>query len=119
MIGADGAVVSAALVLGRDGMGPDADEADFDAWTTYVCERIDAATGLDVAVEIRGKRDVQDNGYRADDPDALRDAVNSLWDDFCADASAWPARTESSNETRDCLGLAVHAERMHGDRHGR
>jgi hypothetical protein len=73
--------------LGRDGMGPAADEADFDAWTTYVREHIDEATGLDVAVETRGARCVQDDRVVADDADrqTIYDALQSLWEAFCTD----------------------------------
>jgi hypothetical protein len=106
--------LAATLTLGRDGMGPEADEADFDAWTTYVCEHIDEATGLDVAVEIRGERDVQDDHIVADDDDreSIENALVTLWEAFCADTTLWPSREPAapvdSDETRDCLGLAVH-----------
>lgn len=87
-------MISATLTLGRDGMGPEADEADFDAWTTYVCGHIDEATGLDVAVEIRGARDAQDDRIVADDEDrqTIDDALQSLWEAFCADTTLWPSR---------------------------
>ena len=83
------------LILGRDGMGADADEADFDAWVAFVCARIDVMTGLDVTVEYRGARDVQDDCIIADDADrqTIHDAIQLLWDAFCADPTLWPART--------------------------
>lgn len=82
-------MTKALVILGRDGLD---DEADFTAWVTYVVDRIDERTGLDVAIQTRNPRDVQDNGIYADDAQAIRDALRSLWDDFCADTSAWPIR---------------------------
>lgn len=85
----------ATVILGRDGMGDAADEDDFDAWVAYVTERIDAASGLDVDVQTRGARDVQSTGYPGamdDEAQTLRDALVTLWADFCADDSAWPKR---------------------------
>lgn len=107
---------AATLTLGRDGMGPEADEAHFDAWTTYVCEHIDEATGLDVAVEVRGARDVQTDHVSPRggvEDDTITAALVDLWEAFCADTSLWPSREPTapvvdSDETRDCLGLAVH-----------
>jgi hypothetical protein len=84
----------ATITLGRDGMGSQADEADFDAWVTYVCEHIDEATGLDVDVEVRRLGDVQNDAVTGtDDRQLIHDAVRYLWDVFCADASAWPVRS--------------------------
>lgn len=85
----------ATLILGRDGMGAEADEADFEAWVDYVSERIDARSGLDVTIEIRGARDVQDDKISADTEEDKRDldgAKQAIWNEFCADTSAWPAR---------------------------
>ena len=84
----------ATITLGRDGMGPQADEADFDAWVTYVCEHIDEATGLDVDVEVRRLGDVQDDAVTGtDDRQLIHAAVRYLWDVYCADDSAWPVRS--------------------------
>ena len=91
------------IILGRDGMDDGASDADFDAWVAYVAERIDARSGCDVTVEERAPRDVQSTGYvgerdprdsarTADAVDSVRDAVGALWEEFCADASAGPAR---------------------------
>lgn len=87
-------MIDGTIVLGRDGMGEGADEDDFEAWIHFVGNRIDAATGLDIVVEMRGKGDVQDTAYRGfDDPQPVRDAVQSLWDAFCSDPMAWPVRS--------------------------
>jgi len=92
----------AVLVLGRDGLGADADEADFEAWVDYVSTRIDEASGCDVTIEIRGARDVQDDDIRAIDDvredgyptrEAVDEAKHRLWDEMCADATAWPVRS--------------------------
>ena len=83
------------IVLGRDGMGSEADEADFDAWVAYVERRIPELTSVDVTVEERGSRDVQEDAIRVDDTiDAsdVRSVLTRLWEDFCGDDSAWPAR---------------------------
>jgi hypothetical protein len=90
-------VSAATIVLGRDGMGALADEADFDAWVAYVSDRIDDATGLDVTVEVRRARDVQDDAITGtDDRQPIHDTIQSLWDDFCSDDSAWPSRAAST-----------------------
>ena len=77
------------LTLGRDGMGSDdGDEAAFDAWTSYVCSEIDAATGLDVTIEIRGERDVQSDdvtGADEDEAEMIMRAKNDLWDAWCSE----------------------------------
>lgn len=88
------------VTLGRE-LGCDTDEADFDAWVSYVCDRIDETSGCDVTVETRMPRDIQDDDVRAQDlarddgyPAALAvtEALCALWDDFCADTGAWPKR---------------------------
>jgi hypothetical protein len=92
------------LTLGRDGMGDNADEADFDAWVSYVTDRINEESDCDVTVEVRGPRDVQDDDIRGGDERmpgcapgydgnaAVGDAMTRLWEAFCADDSAWPKR---------------------------
>ena len=74
------------VTLGRDGMGPVADEEDFEAWTAYVCDHIDEATDLAVDVGTRSERDVQDDRIDADDCDRQRiaDALQELWCEFCS-----------------------------------
>lgn len=85
-------MADATLILGRDGMGELATEADYDAWVTFVCERIDDATGLDVNVEERGAQDVQDDTIRgyAGDEQPIRDALETLWNEFCGSPEHWP-----------------------------
>lgn len=83
-------MTNATLILGRDGLGSDADEAFFDQWVGYVSERIDEATGLDVAVETRSARDAQADSIVADDEVTrvtVAEAKNALWERFCSEAS--------------------------------
>jgi hypothetical protein len=78
--------VKAALILGRDGMGESSPEDDFDSWVTFVTDRIDERTGLDVAVEVRSPRDVQEDAIRGDDAarQTIREAKAALWEEWCA-----------------------------------
>jgi maltose-binding protein MalE len=78
-------------------------EADFDAWVSYVTARIDAESGCDVTVEEHRTNNNQDDtisaavattradGYPA--KDAVREALLSIWEAFCADTAAWPVRS--------------------------
>jgi len=100
-----GDVVEVTLTLGRDGMGDNADEADFDAWVVFVTDRIDEESDCDVTVEVRGPRDAQDDDIRGGDERmpgcapgydgnaAVGDAMTRLWEAFCADTAAWPVRS--------------------------
>jgi hypothetical protein len=84
----------ATVILGRDGMG-EATEADFDAWVTFVCDKIDGATGLDVDVEVRHLGDVQSDHFAprgTPNAETVESAIVDLWEQFCADPTAWPAR---------------------------
>lgn len=76
------------LILGRDGMGADATEADFDAWVSFVCDHIDDACGFEVDVDYRHRREVQsDVIVRAGDDETIRviwEAKQALWDRWCA-----------------------------------
>jgi hypothetical protein len=76
----------ATLTLGRDGMGHDATEDDFDSWVGFVAENIDSRTGLDVAVEVRSPRDVQDDAIQGSDAalEIIREAKATLWNEWCA-----------------------------------
>jgi hypothetical protein len=76
------------LILGRDVMGPNATEVDFDSWVAYVCDRIDAACGFVVEVSERAARaSLQANEVRGateDEQATIEDAKQDLWDDWCA-----------------------------------
>ena len=77
--------MDATITLGRDGMGELATEDDFDAWCDYVCKRIDEVTGMSVVVDVRAKRDVQTDDIDCDDRETIYRAIQSLWNEFCAD----------------------------------
>ena len=88
-------VRKAVIILGRDGMG-EASAEDFDSWVAYVTDHIDQLTGLDVLVNERSPREVQDDYIRVEgtadsDPAAdkamVREALCSLWESFCADGA--------------------------------
>lgn len=89
------------VTLTADGMGPEADEADFDALASYVAERIDERTGLSVEVDqhaFSGPGSLSTNtivGADSDERQTIREALDALWEEFCADASAWPKRAPS------------------------
>jgi hypothetical protein len=91
----------ARVVLGRDGMGDDADESDFDAYCAHISAHIDERCGFAVEVEIAEKRDVQSNRVFADDAQRVRDALTTLWDEFCADEALWPSRVHPSGGLGD------------------
>lgn len=77
----------ATVTLGRDGMGADFSEDDFDAWVAFVSANIADRCGFDVDVEEAGERDVQVDlitNCDSDDKEIIRDAIRSLWDTFCA-----------------------------------
>lgn len=79
--------MNAKITLGREGMGNEAEEEDFDRWVEYVCERIDKACGFVVEVDVRGMRDVQSTEVRHVDDEAegtLRNVLADLWDSWCA-----------------------------------
>lgn len=73
----------------------DVSESDFDAWASYVGKHIDGLTGLDVAVEQARFGEAGEDAISGSDEDDqnVKDALRVLWDRFCADDSAWPARS--------------------------
>jgi hypothetical protein len=86
---------TATVVLTSANMGEKADQADFYAWHAYVARKIDEMSGADVTVEMApyGQGGDEDKVEADDDcEDAVKEALRTLWDDFCADKSAWPAR---------------------------
>jgi hypothetical protein len=80
----------ASVTLYADGMGEDATEDGFDAFLSYVCEHIDEATGLDVAVEAERYGTAGATRVRAgsaDDEQTVRDAVEALWGRWCSEGA--------------------------------
>jgi hypothetical protein len=89
------------VTLTADGMGEDADESDYDAYVAYVSEHLDVA-GAVVTVEaarfgeggeariVVGREFAR--GPMRDIRQEVKDSLVTLWDAFCADTSAWPAK---------------------------
>lgn len=81
---------SVTITLGRDGMGPESNGEDFNAWVRYVSRRLDI-DGVTCHIETAAPRDIQDP-WRiggGGDHDEIRWALNDLWDEFCATPEAW------------------------------
>lgn len=85
----------ATVKLSSANMGPDATEADFDAWTSWVSDRIDDVAGCSVSVEqfAFGSGDADEvSGLDDEARDSVRRWLsNEGWEQFCADPKAWPA----------------------------
>ncbi len=82
------AVSGPVLTLGRDGMGENASEVDFDSWVSYICAHIDDRAGFSVEVETRGARDVQSDavtGATDEERERGAEAKAAMWDDWCAE----------------------------------
>lgn len=83
------------ITLSAAALGPEADEAFFDAWTSYVNEHIDEALSVDAEVEqagFTGRTAIAEDIVRGADGD-LRDAIREWlsvtgWEAFCAQPSA-------------------------------
>jgi hypothetical protein len=73
------------LILGRDGMGAEMTEDDFEKWDVFVSERIDKACGFEVDVVLRGKRDIQTDRIEGTDEqrETIHEAKQSLWEQWC------------------------------------
>lgn len=82
----------ASVTLTAYNLGPDATEADFDAWASFVARWIDEAAGCYVVVD----QHPFSNGPAADtiaagcdeDEVAVREAVERLWEAWCGESSA-------------------------------
>ena len=73
-------------ILGRDGMGDDADEAAFDAYVEYVNDHIDEACGFTVNVETHQPRDVQDTrviGGTYEQRETVKYQLQEIWNAWC------------------------------------
>lgn len=77
-----------------EALSKDAPEADFDAWVAFVARR-----NPDWTVTGDFSERVCDNEVDAEDVADVRESIQSDWDAFCADASAWPARDAASGCT--------------------
>lgn len=69
-------------------------EADFDAWRTFVDEHIDEVCRFTVNVDSHPFADgpAEDTITGASDAgeSVIRDALETLWERFCATPEAWP-----------------------------
>lgn len=91
--------INITATLHADGMGEGATEADYDGWVAYVCDRIDEESGHEVSVRaerygVAGDDTVttDDRGDDSEVREAVREALRSLWDSWCADGwNAWMA----------------------------
>lgn len=71
----------------------DVTEADFDAWAEYVASRIDEVTSLNIEVnQARFGESQFEDIIDCDDIhlQQIDDSLRTLWNDFCADETAWP-----------------------------
>ncbi len=88
------------VTLGSTNMGTDCDEADFDAWASWVCEHIDEAMQFYVY-------EVNQHPFGSSDGDRVVGATEEQkqailtwlsvdgWEAFCATPGAWPKRVEA------------------------
>lgn len=85
------------IILSSANMGNDADEADFDAWASYVCDNIDEACGVDVAEVDQyrfgdGGEDAVSGGTDDEHERVRHWLARDGWEAFCATPAAWPQR---------------------------
>lgn len=100
-------MADALVILGRETGCEGWGEAEFDAWLSFVCRRIDDATGLDVDVDVAHPRDVQEDRievYPHDGDgeecyaDQIRGVLSDLWIEFCSTPEAWSAAARGEGE---------------------
>lgn len=90
------------VVLASDVGLSDWTEDDFDAWGTFVAERIDHRTGFNVEVDeapfgdsgedevvivTRVSPEEHENAV-----ETVRESLRDLWEEFCATPEAWPTQ---------------------------
>lgn len=79
--------MSIRVILGRDGMGDNATETDFENYANFICTNIDSKVGKFVDVYIAGKEDVQENQIRCSDSElkqTVENILQDLWNEWCA-----------------------------------
>lgn len=82
---------TATVTIYADGMGPESSEQAYTAWTTYVADRIDEMTGLDVTIDDQPYGTAGYTHVTADTTENERnvhDAIQTLWNRWCAEG--WP-----------------------------
>ena len=85
------------VTLSSANMGPDADERDFQAWQSWVCDKIDDAMGFVVDdVDLHrfgdGAEDTVIGGTEEQRAAVKRWLSVEGWEAFCANDEAWPKR---------------------------
>lgn len=77
------------LVLGREGMGEQGTEDDFDRWVDFVCDRIDEACGFEVDVDTCRRGESQKDRIEGEDSEReiIERATERLWDRWCAEGA--------------------------------
>lgn len=99
------------ITLSSANMGPQATEADFDAWVAYVAREIDEALGIDAEVDqfaftgpgFEGE-DAVSGGTAEQREDVKRWLSGAGWEAFCAEGGAALAREE---EDRRCADRSI------------
>jgi hypothetical protein len=71
------------VTLAIDAMGDHATAEDVDVWFDYVGDHIEQAVGFPVRV-VRGEATTYDAAATAEQRQAIYDAIQDLWDDWCA-----------------------------------
>ena len=90
------------ITLTAYNMGPDATEADFDAWDRFVRQRIESACDLpEDSADVRqfpfanGPAEDHVFGGTSQQREVIREWLsNDGWGAFCADPTAWPKAAE-------------------------
>ena len=76
------------IILSSANLGPEADEAFFDAWASYVAEHVDEACGVDATVDqCRFGEAGEDSisGASEDERETIRQWLSvDGWEAFCA-----------------------------------
>lgn len=89
--------ITSTVILTAYNMGGVSDD-DFDTWASYVNDRLNERCGFSVTIEQHPFTNGPARDTISAPPsriDVIRDALDRLWDDFCADASAWPRAVAS------------------------
>lgn len=96
-------MATVSVILTAQNMGPDATEADFDAWANYVAARASEWLGFEVDVDQHafcgGPAADTIVGGTDEQRESLREALShDLWDQACADAFMVPDALPSTAE---------------------
>jgi len=76
------------LILGRDGMGSEFINNDFEHWVGYISDRIDEKCGFPVEVSERSEHDVQDDkilNASDEERETVEEVKQFLWNLWCSE----------------------------------